>query len=366
MPDINPILSSSAQYKQAFEEGLTRILQHKTAGTFILACANLFQHPWLLDKELQKDLKNNNKALLLDAYNYIKEHYQTCYRDGRQPDDAPDDITVMNSLFEIGLENLEEVEYRKVNSDGVDYLLYYNQLRSFRPARMSKTENIQLDTPFNPEGFHFAKSFLQKEIFAEGEYNGKQLSLLYNKFPFIHYHALLIVNKARHNNQYLTRDILDYIANLQTHTQQQCPEFVVAYNSLGAGASVNHLHFQTYLEATPLAIFSAYFTHNGGDLSYPATCQAFTNSFDAWQTIKSLHKRNTPYNLLFKDNKIYCLPRIVSSRKKAGKSLSGIDTSLYGWADMAGLINIDNKKLLTELSAAQIVLSLESVSALIN
>ena len=314
MPDINPILSSSSQYKQAFEEGLIRILQHKTAGTFILACSNLFQHPEFLQK---------NKALLHEVYHHIKEHYQSCHRDGQQPNDAPDDFTVMNSLIDIGLENLEEVKLRKVNSGGVDYLLNYNQLRSFRPARMSKSENIRLDTPFNPEGFHFAKPFLEKEIFAEGVTNGKQISLLYNKYPFIDYHALLVVDKVKHINQYLTQDILDYIFNLHISTQQQFPELITAYNSLGAGASVNHLHFQTYLETTPLTIFSPRFVHNGGDLAYPATCQVFTNSSEAWKTIDILHTNDKPYNLLIKDKKIFCLPR-----KKSNILFSGNDTSL--------------------------------------
>ena len=355
MPDINPILFSSGHYKQAFEEGLSRILKHKTAGTFILACANLFQHP---------DFLNNNKALLYEVYDYIKEYYRACHHDGIQPDDTPDDVAVMRSLIEIGLDNLESVEYLKVNSGSVDYLLNYNQLRSFRPARMSKTDNIQLDSPFNPEGFHFDKSFLEKEIFAEGEVDGKQLSMLYNKFPFIHYHALLVVDKAMHNNQYLTQDHLNYIVNLQNRTQQYCPELIITYNSLGAGASVNHLHFHTYLETAPLAIFSPTFAHNGGDQLYPATCRVFTNSVEAWQRIEILHNKNTPYNLIIRNNRIYCLPRRFPSSESPDNAFPGIDTSLFGWSQMAGLINVDNREMLTWLTAAQIKSSLELVSAL--
>ena len=357
MPDIIPILSSSCHYKQAFEEGLTRILQYKTAGTFILACANLFQHP---------DILKNNTSQLHEVYDYIKEHYQVCRQEGRQPDDAPDDIAVMKSLIEIGLDNLEAVEYHKVDSGGVDYLLNYNQLRSFRPARMSKSDNIQLDSPFKPEGFHFARPFLEKEIFAEGEVDGKQLSLLYNKFPFVYYHALLVVDKEKHNNQYLTQDYLNYIVNLQSRTQQHCPDFVITYNSLGAVASVNHLHFHAYLETTPLAIFSPAFAHNGGDQHYPANCQVFTNFMEAWQRIEILHNNNTPYNLLIRNNRIYCLPRRFPSVESPDNTLSGIDTSLFGWSQMVGLINVDNREMLSELTAAQIRSSLESVSALNN
>lgn len=349
MPDINRVLSSSSQYKQAFEEGLRKILQQKTAGTFILACANLFQHPEFL---------RHNKALLEEVYTYIKEQYQACEREGRQPDDAADDISVMNSLIGIGLQNLQDVEYRAINSSEASLLLNYNQLRSFRPARMSKTENIQLDIPFSPDGFHFNKLFLEKEIFAEGMIQGKQLSLLYNKFPFIDYHALMVVDKAQHQNQLLTEDFLNYIAGLQSSVQQHCPEFVVAYNSLGAGASVNHLHFHAYLESTPLPIFSDRFIHNGGNQPYPATCQLFNSVSNAWQVIQSYHDSNTPYNLLFKDRKVYCLPR-----KLPRKEFKGIDAAAYGWSNMAGLINVENKKMLAEITVAQLTESLIEVSA---
>lgn len=354
MPDIKPILTSSSHFKQAFEEGLIHILQYKTAGTFILACANLFQHTEILHK---------NKPQLEGVYNHIKDHYQACRHESRQPDDADDDIAVMDSLIEIGLENLEAVEIRRVNNSGVDYLLNYNQLRSFRPARMSKVENIQLDKPFNPEGFHFDQAFLEKEIFAEGQFNGKQISLLYNKFPFIDHHALLLVDKSKHNNQKLTQEYLDYIFNLQAHSQQQCHEYVITYNSLGAGASVNHLHFHVYLEDTPLAVFSSRYIHNGGKLSYPATCLVFTSSKQAWQTIDTLHSKNTPYNLLIKDNRIYCLPRNNPTKKSDGKTLTGIDNSLFGWADMSGLLNVNNRKVLSEISTEQITSSLNSASS---
>lgn len=357
MSDINLILSSSNHYRQAFEVGLIQILQYKTAGTFILACANFFQHPQLL---------KSNKALLREIYQHIKEHYQACLRDGWQPDDAPDDIAVMNSLMDIGLDNLEAVDYRKVNYNGVNYLLNYNQLRSFRPARMSKAENIQLNSPFNTEGFHFNKPFLEKEIFAEGVIDGKQVSLLYNKFPFIDYHALLVVDKTRQIKQYLTQDALDYIVNLQNHVQQNCPGFVIAYNSLGAGASVNHLHFHTYLESTPLAIFSSLFMHNGGDRPYPAYCQVFTSTKDAWKMIESLHDNNTPYNLLIKDNLIYCLPRKLMAGNTTNVEMDVIDTSVFGWSQMAGLINVDNSKLLTGISANRIISALERVSSWIE
>lgn len=350
MPDVNQVFSSAHHYQQAFAEGLTHILEHKTAGTFILSCANLFQHPALM---------KNNKAHLREIFIYIKEYYQACQREGKQPDDAVDDIAVMNNLIDIGLDNLEAVQYREIETEEASFLLNYNQLRSFRPARMSKNTHIQLDTAFDPQGFHFNKPFLEKEIFAQGEIQGRQLSLLYNKFPFVDYHALLVVDKAQHHNQLLTAAYLDYIAVLQASTQQQLPGFVVAYNSLGAGASVNHLHFHAYLEKTPLPIFSQKFVHNGGDKTYPATCQVFHNPESAWQAIHSLHQHNIPYNLVLKDQCIYCLPRKVPQT-----TCNEIDVAGYGWSNMAGLMNLD-KKLFAQISGDSLTASLKAASAMI-
>lgn len=348
MPDINHVLSSSEHYRQAFEEGLTQILQHKTAGTFILACANLFQHPEFLE---------NNKALLHEVYSYIKEYYQACKHEGRQPDDAIDDITVMNNIIQIGLDNLQAVQYREIKKSERAFLLNYNQLRSFKPARMSKAANPRLQTPFNQEGFHFDKHFLEKEIFAEGEIQGKQISLLYNKFPFVHYHALLVVDKAKHNSQFLTEAYLNYIAELQANTQQRCPEFVMAYNSLCAGASVNHLHFHAFLETIPLPLFSKQFVHNGGKQPYPATCLVFDDPENAWQAIQALHQQNTAYNLLFKDKKIYCLPR-----KSPEKEFEALNVALYGWSNMSGLFDMDDMNVLAKITVEQLTNSLETVS----
>jgi ATP adenylyltransferase/5',5'''-P-1,P-4-tetraphosphate phosphorylase II len=348
MPDIKHVLSSPGLYKQAFEDGLTRILQHKTAGTFILACANIFQHPKFLE---------NNKAHLHEVYTYIKEYYQACQREGKQPEDTVDDITAMNNIIEIGLENLDAVQTREIKTSAATFLLNYNQLRSFRPARMSKMENVQLDTAFNAQGFHFNKPFLEKETFAQGNMQDRQLCLLYNKFPFVKYHALLVLDKEQHNNQLLTEEYLVYMAELQSTTQQQLPGFVVAYNSLGAGASVNHLHFHVYLETTPLPIFSAQYRHNGGDHPYPATCQVFTDPGDAWQVIQSFHDKNTPYNLLFHDRKIYCLPR-----KLPQKTFKDLDVTLYGWSNMAGLIHLNDKEAFAQISVNQLMESLAAVS----
>lgn len=348
MLGIDTILSSTHSYKQAFAEGLTRIQHNQTAGTFILACANIFQHPELVEK---------NKTLLSKSYTYIKDYYQECNSNTCQPNDAADDISVMNQIIDINFENLEPLQTKKLETNTATFQLSFNQLRSFRPKRMSSVENTNLDTEFNKDGFHFDKEFLKKEMFAEGEYNGRKLSLLYNKFPFMEYHALLVIDKNLHHNQFLTKEYLDYIFQLQSSIEENIPDLVITYNSIGAGASVNHLHFQVFIETKPLAIFSPAFIHNGGLEAYPAFCCVFRKFEECWYYLQQLHTDNTPYNLLIKNGKIFCLPR-----KSPLKEFSDFNVSSYGWSEMAGTFTLNNKDVFKHVSINKLLETINSVS----
>ena len=347
MPDLETILSSPDFYKQAFEQGLVNIIKNQTAGTFILACANIFQQPELLKK---------NKMLLRDCYKQIKNDYKI--RKQQPPTDADDDVMVMNQIISVGFDNLQPLKTRQPEKNGHQYQLNLNQLRSFRPARMSAQKNIRLNTAFNPNGFHFDKAFLKKEIFAEGAYQGKQISLLYNKFPFVNYHALLVVDKNLQHNQFLTKEYLDYIFCLQTDNEIKIPEWVTAYNSLGAGASINHLHFQVFLQSQPLALFSSHLTHNGGTESWPAYCCVFNTTEACWHYLQQLHAHNIPYNLLVKYKKIFCLPR-----KPATQTYATFNVASYGWSEMAGIFTFSDNNIFTQATPALLEETLRSVSS---
>ncbi len=350
MLNIEQVLSSTEHYKQAFEDGLINILQYKTSGTFILACANILQYP---------EFFNKNKVLLTNSFSYIEEHYLQCINKGQQPNDAADDIMVMKKIMAIGFNNLQATQIKKLCNKTATYLINYNQLRSFRPARMSSIKNIVLNTAFNPDGFHFDKAFLKKEMFAEGNINGRTLSLLYNKFPFVEYHTLLVLDKTQHLNQYLTSDTLSYIFDLQQTYAIKIPELVITYNSIGAGASVNHLHFQLFLETIPVAIFSTNAIHNGGKEPYPVYCRVFNEWGKCWAYLHQLHNTNMPYNLLFKNKKIFCLPRKITE-----KTFTEFNVASYGWAEMAGVFTLNDIKLFNEVSLQDLLKTVASVSAL--
>ena len=169
---------------------------------------------------------------------------------------------------------------------------------------------------------------------------------------------MLVIDKTQHHNQFLTKDYLDYIFQLQADSEQYIPELVITYNSMGAGASVNHLHFQIFLETKPLALFSPGVVRNGGSAPYPASCCIFNDTERCWHYLQQLHHANAPYNLVFKNNKIFCLPRKLPS-----ETFYELNVASSGWSEMAGAFTLNNKDTFNKVTLDKLLETVSSVSA---
>ena len=345
----NQAFLSESNFKQAFNQGLVNLLTTNTsAGTFILALANFIQH---------HDLYESNRALIEQSYLQLLQLYNEYHEKGVDPEDSKDDIAVSNSIFSLGLNNVQLSRSRVISGINNQWIVSYNELRSFRPERMSNQTTDSIDIKFNESGFHFDKAFLNKEIFIEQEFDKRLISLLYNKFPFADYHGLLVIDRAEHYQQLLFEEIFEYIVNFYKTLSNKIPGLVFSYNSIGAGASVNHLHFQTCITDKEFTICSKNWAHNGGGDSYPAKCDVSTNSKHAWIRINKLQKNNVPFNLIFISNKIYCLPRSLNvSGDPAIKQVA--------WFEMAGCFSMPDNKQYLALTNEQIESALKDNSAL--
>ena len=339
--------SSETSFKQAFDNGLISLLnKHQSAGTFILALANFIQHPSLL---------NVNQPLVKQTYSKLAQQYQLAKEQGLTPDDAADDYNVMSSLIKLGLDNISPLKHRSCGDE--KWSLYFNQLRSFRPERMSATHIESINIDFDKNTFNFNKPFLKKEIFIEQQLNNKQASLLYNKFPFADYHGLLVLEREQEFNQFLSEEIFHYIYQLFQDISQTLPEQIIAYNSIGAGASVNHLHFQSCLMKQPLSLFDKQWTHNNGLTEYPAPCKVFNQAENSWAYINKLQSTNTPFNLIFYNQRLYCLPRKLNNQ---------INSSIpqIGWFEMAGGFSLPNRTIFDSIGSTEIARVLKDVCLL--
>lgn len=319
------IFQSPEQFSTAFADGLERMLEHDGLGVFILVCANAG-----FDLEMQQLLRPALEA----RYQRHATQYREALVQGQLLPDADDDVLVFLKMMAIGFEALRPSERRYVGP----WEVQFNPLRSFRPPRMAHTRVDAIHSPFDEKGFHFNKPFLRKECFWSGELEGREVELLYNKFPFVDYHGLLVPQREHNAPQFLTQDDHRYLWRICETIGTPLPGVGFGYNAYGAYASVNHLHFQMYCRENPLPLQAPVWQHNGGEQPYPVTCKRFDDPDSAWGFIERLHRQETSYNLLYVPGALYCLPRRTQGSYTHAEWSAG-----FAWYELCGGIVTFNR-----------------------
>ncbi|MEW8015460.1 MAG: hypothetical protein AB2807_11975 [Candidatus Sedimenticola endophacoides] len=315
----NTPFNDPERFRRVFERQLDQLLSdYDELGVYILVLANAGYDAVIWD-DLHRHLEQKHAALAraLDAEE----------TGGLPVDGSPDDRSVFRKLMDLGFDNLQPTRLRGV----AHWELQFNQLRAFRPARMTQERVVGISAPFDPKGFHFNRPFLRKETFWHGDLGGRECSLLYNKFPFVEMHGLLVPAPREQRPQLLTRPDHDYLWAVCEMLGRRLPGVGFGYNSYGAGASVNHLHFQMFLRSHPLPVADPGWRHNGGDETYPAHCYRFTDPAPAWDLLEQLHRREVSYNLVYLPGVLCCLPR-----SKQGSFDEVSWSGGFAWYEMAG------------------------------
>ena len=311
--------------RQAFVSGLSLLLNHPGLGVYILAHANAS-----FDGEIFEQLK----APLRRRFEQLAEACRESLRNGRDLVGASEDQAVFLKLMAIGFDGVKLTEFRREEV----WELQFNHIRAFRPPRMAEVAVTGIHQPFNPDGFHFNKPFLRKEVFWSGELQGLAVELLYNKFPFTPMHGLLVPERRSREPQFLSHPYHLYVWALTQAMAESLPGVGFAYNSYGAYASVNHLHFQMFVRSEPLPLTSGVWRHNGGNADYPTTCEVYSSVSEAWERLEALHAAETSYNLLYLPGCLYCLPR-----KTQGSYSHSPWTYGFAWYEAAGGITTFNR-----------------------
>jgi hypothetical protein len=319
--------------EHAFAGGLTAMLEtHRGLGVYIIVLANAAYDPALWT-QLAPALSARHAELAGDL--------AATLRNGRTVAEPEDDVQVFLKLFAIGFDHLKTMESRRAGP----WDLSFNPIRALRPPRSSGMKFESLLRPFDAAGFHFNKPFLAREILWEGRLAAKPARLLYNKFPFARLHGLLVPEPARELPQFLTPELHGWAWHLCAHAGVR--GLCLAYNSIGAGASVNHLHFQSFVQADALPIQDPHFAHNGGALPYPLPCRRFTEPADAWFELDRLHEHNIPYNLIYSRNCLHLVARVPQDSSRLSAQSRG-----YGWSEMGGAVTLFSREAFEGLSAA--------------
>jgi hypothetical protein len=333
--------TSPAALEQRFADGLAAMLENQRGlGVYILVLANAAYEARLWAR-LAPALATRHAELAAGITESLRR--------GQALTEPDDDVMVFLKLNAIGLEHVQTLESRRAGP----WEVMFNPIRALRPPRISGQAFESLMRPFDSTGFHFNKPFLAKELLWEGHLAGKPARLLYNKFPFARLHGLLVPEPLRELPQVLAPELHGWAWHLCAHSGMR--GLCLGYNSQGAGASVNHMHFQSFVQADPLPVQDPRFAHNGGTESYPLPCRRFSEPADAWIELERLHQQNIPYNLIYSKNCLHLVARVPQDSGKLSAQNRG-----YGWSEMAGAVTLFSREAFEGLSAAEFEVQLAS------
>lgn len=342
LPDL---FAGPAALERGFAEGLAALLErHAGLGVYILVLANAAYEPALW---------RHLKAPLAARHERHAREVTAALRQGRRLEEPEDDLLVFLKLLAMGFDHVSPPEQR----DAGPWRIQYNPIRALRPPRASSERVEGLMRPFNPAGFHFNKPFLAKEVLWEGTLADKPARLLYNKFPFAPLHGLLVPEPQRQLPQWLTPELHSWAWDVTAALGRNLPGFGLAYNSLGAQASVNHLHFQGFMAAPALPLMSTDFAHNGGPLPYPLTCRVASSPKESWLLLDELHQQARPYNLVYTPGRVHVLPR----RPQGSSPLPAWSAGL-AWSELAGVMTVFSREDFEALAEPEVTAALSALS----
>jgi len=333
------VTDSADAFQHLFVNTLCNMLSPDQAGAFILVLANSMQDDELRNS-LKQELGANFKAV------------QSGIRRGRL-DITADDLAVFEAIEAIGIDSLPCWQLQNT----AEWELVYNPMRALRPVRVSNESIDSIKQPFDENRFNFNKPFLQPEILWQGCWHETQLRVLFNKFPFAPCHLIIVPDPDMQMPQYLTADYHNMMWSLVEQQQLVLPGFGAGYNSLGACASVNQLHFQSFVRAELLPIEQQKWKHAGGDDDYPMHCYVSGSVQGSWALINECHNNNQPYNLLYRPGRCYVIPRKVQGSESVAPRARGA-----GWIEECGVFNVSDYTELESVSADEISNCLRSLS----
>jgi len=321
------------QFKTLFVSQLKNMLSDDELGAFILVLANSHQDGFL-NNELKDDLRKTFVAL--------KEKFIAGNLNATQ-----DDVDVFRQLLELELDDIPVWHSKNTG----DWEVVCNAMRKLRPARSSTEILSSIKQPYDEARFHFNKPFLKPEILWQGEYGGWNTRVLFNKFPFSDYHLLIVPAPEKNSSQLLMPEMHRYAFFIVEEMSKVLPGFGIGFNSLAAGASVNHFHFQGFIREQKFSIEKDYWSFNTGSVDYPLFVKRFSDEGASWCYIEELIEKDIAFNCLYRGNACYVVPRKYQGTVELPDWLAGA-----GWLDVAGSITVSDEKVfqsINELSVSQ-------------
>ncbi|CAI9773427.1 unnamed protein product [Fraxinus pennsylvanica] len=237
----------------------------------------------------------------------------------------------------------------KVIPGGYGFIAQLNEGRHLkkRPTEFRVDKVLQ---PFDENKFNFTKVGQEEVLFQFEPSDDDEVQFLpsapidvenspsvvaINVSPIEYGHVLLIPRILECLPQRIDRE--SFLLALYMAAEAGNPYFRLGYNSLGAFATINHLHFQAYYLAVPFPIEKAptgkiTTTQNGVKISnilnYPVRSLVFEggNTLEDLSNVVSgscicLQDNNIPYNVLISDSgrRIFLFPQCYAEKQALGE-----------------------------------------------
>jgi diadenosine tetraphosphate (Ap4A) HIT family hydrolase len=332
------IAKDITQFKNLFVKKLKDMLSDDELGAFILVLANSLQDDYL---------KTELSIALGENFIVLKNRYQSGELKATQ-----DDLDVFKQLIDVDIQQLPVWQLREEGGKEHGWEVVCNVMRKLRPARASTQILDSIAQDFDVSKFHFNKPFLKPEILWQGEYQNKALRVLYNKFPFSDYHLLIVVSPEENLPQVLTQEMHIYACVLSDEVSKNFPGFGIGFNSLAAGASVNHLHFQGFVREKkfPIELIE-------GTDDYPLAIQQFSDVEKSWHYVQSLIEGDIAFNCLYRKDVCYVISRKYQGIVELPDWLAGA-----GWLDVAGVMTVSDKEMFEQIDQQSVNQALHLLS----
>jgi diadenosine tetraphosphate (Ap4A) HIT family hydrolase len=236
--------------------------------------------------------------------------------------------------------------HQRVTSGG--HVIQFNELRAHRPQRESAIHSTSIHRPFEPNKFNF--NSIPHETYFKGHWDGRKYSLYFNKYPFMPYHTSVVPEPEVGHEQFLTPRQYDFVRWFVRELAVSHPGLSLAYNSLGAYASINHLHFHLVPDNTALPLFDP---KQG---TFHTAVERHTSAASAWAQISSLQSSNHPFNIVITAHSTYVIPRLLQGTYRQPSWTTG-----FAWVELTGLIVVSDRHIYDTLTDAQIIAALRQV-----
>ena len=211
---------------------------------------------------------------------------------------------------------------------GTEFRCQFNGYRALRPGGQALTIGRQDEISPNPIECRFycqdptnTLSLLHRTPLSQIRLGNNLWNAYYNAAPLeIEGHFILVpvqVSGARftlaHHLQTLTREFIEDIFLLRDRSKN----FVLLFNSLHAGASVNHIHVHAVYRRQPLAVEKE-LTNAGGPFylldTYPAEVLVFQGiqAVDlVSEHVMRFQEIGIPFNLIWVGERVFLVPRNI-------------------------------------------------------